>query len=163
MVKYVQTNYFLDEFDSFLKCMSKISELKTLHPLRLCINAGLILLVELQTFMSDAVWVVNNQPLTTVSDKPNDLALLCLSSFLGATTCSLHACRHFYDRGDLQQDRTICITPPLHKGFRRVGLKGIFQPGKNVGNGGFLRKTFHQVNLSWLGMQMIFQNMDPCT
>ena len=64
VVKYVQSNYFgaavdclknnsPDEFDSFLKRMSKkavdvddlcrISELKTLRPLQLCIDAGLIL------------------------------------------------------------------------------------------------------------------------
>ena len=39
-------------------------------------------LIELQTFMSDAVRIVNDRPLTTVSDKPNDLAPLCPSSFL---------------------------------------------------------------------------------
>ena len=67
VVKYVQSNYFgaavdclknnsPDKFDSFLKCMSKkavdvddlrrISELKTLRPLRPCIDAGSILRVE---------------------------------------------------------------------------------------------------------------------
>ena len=40
-------------------------------------------LIELQTFMPDAVRIVNDQPLTTVSDKPNDLAPLCATSFLG--------------------------------------------------------------------------------
>ena len=67
VVKYVQSNYFdaavnclnnnsPDEFDSFLKCMSKkavdvddlrrIFELKTLHLLQPCIDAGSILRVE---------------------------------------------------------------------------------------------------------------------
>jgi len=40
-------------------------------------------LIELQTFVSDAVRIVNDRPLTSVSSHPNDLAPITLASFLG--------------------------------------------------------------------------------
>ena len=40
-------------------------------------------LIELRTFFSDFVRIVNDRPLTTLSDQPNDLAPICPSSFLG--------------------------------------------------------------------------------
>ena len=38
-------------------------------------------LVELQTYFTDAVHVVNDRPLTTLSDQPNDLIPICPSPF----------------------------------------------------------------------------------
>ena len=61
-------------------------------------------LLELQTFMSDAVQIVNDRPLTTVSDKPNDLAHLCPSSFFGQQLTPYTPVGIFHDRGDLQRD-----------------------------------------------------------
>ena len=61
-------------------------------------------LIELQTFTSDAVRIVNDRPLTTVSDKPNDLAPLCPSSFLGQQLAPYTPVGTFYDRGDLRRD-----------------------------------------------------------
>ena len=40
-------------------------------------------LIELQTFFSDAVRIVNDRPLTTPSDQPNDLCPITPSSFFG--------------------------------------------------------------------------------
>ena len=40
-------------------------------------------LIELQTFFTDAIRIVNDCPLTTLSDQPNDLCLITPSSFLG--------------------------------------------------------------------------------
>ena len=61
-------------------------------------------LIKLQTFMSDAVRIVNNRPLTTVSNKPNDLASLCLSSFLGQQLTPYTPVGTFHDQGDLRRD-----------------------------------------------------------
>ena len=40
-------------------------------------------LIELQTFTNDAVRIINDRPLTTVSDQPNHLAPITPSSFVG--------------------------------------------------------------------------------
>ena len=40
-------------------------------------------LIELQTFTLDAVRIVNDRPLTTPSDQPNDLLPITPSCFLG--------------------------------------------------------------------------------
>ena len=61
-------------------------------------------LIELQTFMSDAVRIVNDRPLTTVSDNPNDLAPLCQSSFLGQQLAPYAPVGTFHDRGELRWD-----------------------------------------------------------
>ena len=61
-------------------------------------------LIEIQTFTSDAVRRVNDHPLTSLGDKPNDLAVITPSSFLGqglAPNTPLSAC---HDRGDLRRD-----------------------------------------------------------
>ena len=61
-------------------------------------------LIELQTFVSDSVRIVNDRPLTTLSDQPNDLSPITPSSFLGqqlspnTPLCGLH------DQGDLRKD-----------------------------------------------------------
>ena len=61
-------------------------------------------LIELQKFMSDAVRIVNDRPLTTVSDKSNNLAPLCPSSFLGQQLAPYMPVGTFHDRGDLRRD-----------------------------------------------------------
>ena len=61
-------------------------------------------LIELQTFFSDAVRIVNDRPLTTLSDQPNDLGPITPSSFLGqhlspnTPVCTVH------NNGDLRRD-----------------------------------------------------------
>ena len=47
-------------------------------------------LTELQTFASDAVCIVNDRPLTSVSCAPNDLTLISSSSFFGPAACPQH-------------------------------------------------------------------------
>ena len=61
-------------------------------------------LIELQTYPSDAVRIVNNRPLTSLSDQSNDLSPITPSSFWGqgltpnTLVCSSH------DKGDLRKD-----------------------------------------------------------
>ena len=47
-------------------------------------------LIEIQTFTSDAVRIVNDRPLTSLSDKPNDLAVITPSSSLGKVLPPIH-------------------------------------------------------------------------
>ena len=47
----------------------------------------LLSLIELQTFASNAVRIVNDRPLTTVSDQLDDLSPIT-SPFLGVKLCS---------------------------------------------------------------------------
>ena len=47
-------------------------------------------LTELQTFVSDAVRIVNDRPLTSVSCAPNDLTPISPSSFFGSAACLQH-------------------------------------------------------------------------
>ena len=61
-------------------------------------------LIELQMFMSDAIWIVNDQPLTTISNMPNDLTPMCRSSFLGQQLAPYTPIGTFHDQGDLRQD-----------------------------------------------------------
>ena len=61
-------------------------------------------LIELQTYLSDAVRIVNDRPLTTLSDQPNGLCPITPSSFLGqhlspnTSVCTMH------NNGDLCSD-----------------------------------------------------------
>ena len=61
-------------------------------------------LIELQMFMSDAVRIINDRPLTTINDKLNDFAPLCPSSFLGQQLALYTPVRTFHDRSDLRRD-----------------------------------------------------------
>ena len=63
-------------------------------------------LIELQTLTSDAVRIVNDWPLTTLSCEPNDLAPITPSSFLGQNLAPITPLSAFYDRGDLRKDFT---------------------------------------------------------
>ena len=79
-------------------------------------------LIELQTFMSDAVRIVNDRPLSTSSDKPIVLAPLCPSSFLGQQLAPYTPVSTFYDRGDLRRDYLYNAT--LTQKFRGSWSKG---------------------------------------
>ena len=61
-------------------------------------------LIEIQTFTSDAVRIVNDRPLTSLRDKPNDLAVITSSSFLGQGLAPNTPLSAFHDRGDLRRD-----------------------------------------------------------
>ena len=61
-------------------------------------------LIEIQTFTSDAVRIVNDRPLTSLIDKPNDLAVITPSSFLGQGLAPNTPLSAFHDRGDLRRD-----------------------------------------------------------
>ena len=61
-------------------------------------------LIKLQTYVSDAVRIVNDCPLTTVSSEPNDLAPISPSSFLGQQLAPNTPVSTFHDRGDLHRD-----------------------------------------------------------
>ena len=61
-------------------------------------------LIELQTYVSDAIRIVNDRPLTTLSDKPNDLKPLTPSCFLGQNLAPNTPVSAFHDRGDLRND-----------------------------------------------------------
>ena len=61
-------------------------------------------LIEIQTFTSDAVRIVNDRPLTSLGDKPNDLAVITPSSFLGQDLAPNTSLSAFHDRGNLRCD-----------------------------------------------------------
>ena len=56
-------------------------------------------LIEIQTFTSDEVRIENDRPLTSLSDKPNDLAVITLSSFLGRGLSPNTPLSAFHNRG----------------------------------------------------------------
>ena len=61
-------------------------------------------LIKLQTFTSDAVRIVNDRPLTSLSSEPNDLAALSPSSFLGLQLAPYTPLSSFHDEDDLCWD-----------------------------------------------------------
>ena len=61
-------------------------------------------LIELQTFTFDAVRIVNDRPLTTVSDQPNDLTPITPSSFLEQSLSPNTPVCGFHDKGDIRKD-----------------------------------------------------------
>ena len=61
-------------------------------------------LIELQTFFVNAVRIVNDRPLTTVSNQPNDLLPISLSCFLGQHLSSNTPPGGANDKGDLRKD-----------------------------------------------------------
>jgi len=61
-------------------------------------------LIELQTFFSDAVRIVNDRPLTSVSYHPIDLAHIIPASFLGHQLATNTPVGTFHDLGDLRRD-----------------------------------------------------------
>ena len=61
-------------------------------------------LIELQTFVSDAVRIVNDRPLTAVSSAPNDLSPLTPACFLGQQLTPNTPVGAFHNTGDLRRD-----------------------------------------------------------
>ena len=61
-------------------------------------------LIELQTLTSDAVRIVNDRPLTTLSDKYSNLSPLTPSSFLGQGLAPNTPISAFHNRGDLRRE-----------------------------------------------------------
>ena len=60
--------------------------------------------IQLQTFFSDAVRIVHERPLTSVSSKPNDMAPLTPSCFSGEQLSPYTPISAFHDWEDLRQD-----------------------------------------------------------
>ena len=79
-------------------------------------------LIELQTFTSDAVRIVDDRPLTTLSCEPNDLAPITPSSFLGQNLAPNAPLSAFHDQGDLRKDFTYNFT--LAHRFWLSSIKG---------------------------------------
>jgi len=79
-------------------------------------------LIELQTFVSDALRIVNDRPLTTVSSHPNDLNLISPSSFLGQQLAPNPPVSAFHERGDLRRDY-VYNTTLAHK-FWQAWIEG---------------------------------------
>ena len=61
-------------------------------------------LIELQTFFSDAIRIVNDRPSTTPSDQPNDLSPITPSCFLGQHLSPTTPLCAFHEKGDLRRD-----------------------------------------------------------
>ena len=61
-------------------------------------------LIGLQTFTSDAIRIVNDRPLTALSDVPNDISPLNPASFLGQQLAPNTPVGSFHDKGDLHKD-----------------------------------------------------------
>ena len=76
-------------------------------------------LIELQTFVSDAVRIVNDRPLTSVSSHPNDLLPISPLSFLGQQPAPYTPISVFHDRGDLRRDCLYNVI--LLISFRNLG------------------------------------------
>ena len=60
--------------------------------------------IELQTFFSDAIRIVNDRPLTTPSDQSNKLCPINPASFLGQHLAPNPPICDVRDRGDLRED-----------------------------------------------------------
>jgi len=79
-------------------------------------------LIELQTFASDAIRIVNDRPLTILSDKPNDLMSLSPSCFLGQQLAPNSPVSAFHEKGDLRRDYVYNAT--LAQRFWLTWLRG---------------------------------------
>ena len=86
-------------------------------------------LIELQTLFVDAVRIVNDRPLTSVSNQPNDLSSITPSSFLGQHLSPNTPLRGLHNKGDQRRNFFIkryvgpsflvkldAILPPLISG-----------------------------------------------
>ena len=101
-------------------------------------------LIELQTFTLDAVRVVNDRPLTTLSDQPNDLLPITPSCFLGQGLAPNTSLGKFYDKGDLRRDYSYNATL-AHK-FWLSWAKGYLTNLQSRKNGELARRTFTQAS-----------------
>ena len=73
-------------------------------------RSTLATLIELQTFTLDAVRIINDRPLTTLSDQPNDLLPVTPLCFLGQGLAPYTLLGKFHDKGDLRRDYTYNAT-----------------------------------------------------
>ena len=69
-------------------------------------------LIELQTFISDSVRIVNNRTLTTISDQPNHLSPITPISFLGQQLSPNTPWCELHDQRDLRKDYLFYATLP---------------------------------------------------
>jgi len=91
--------------------------------------------IELLTFSSDAVRIVNDRPLTSLSDQPNDLLPITPSCFLGQKLAPYSPLSTSHDKDDLRRDYHYNID--LAHRFRKVGQKAtsqIYRVGKMEGS-----------------------------
>lgn len=79
-------------------------------------------LIELQTFISNAVRIINDRPLTSVSDKPNDLSSITPACFLGQQLAPNTPVSAFHEKGDLRRDFIYNAT--LARKFWEAWMKG---------------------------------------
>ena len=79
-------------------------------------------LIKLQTYASDAVRIVNDRPLTTLRDQPNDLLVITPSCFLGQKLASSTPVGTFHKKGDLRRDYMYNST--LAHQFWLIWIKG---------------------------------------
>ena len=61
-------------------------------------------LIQIQTFTSDAIRIVNDRSLTALSDEPNDISPSTPASFLGQQLAPNTPVGSFYDKEDLRKD-----------------------------------------------------------
>ena len=90
-------------------------------------------LIELQTFFSDAVRIVNDRTLTTLSDQPDDLCPITPSSFLGQHLAPNSPICDVHDKGDLRRDYIFNLTF-AHR-FWLQWMEVIYPPYRDVING----------------------------
>ena len=102
-------------------------------------SQGLPSLIELQTFASDAVRIVNNRPLTTYSDQPNDLSPITPSSFLGQGLAPNTPMGSSHDIGDLRKNFIYNATFS-HK-FWLSWMKSYLPTYRTETNGRFYKKN----------------------
>ena len=93
-------------------------------------------LIELQTFVCDAVRTVNDRPLTALSSAPNHLSTLTPACFLGQQLAPNTSVRVFHDTTDLRQDYVHNTTVQQLVKSGCVGLRVICPPYKVEVNGG---------------------------
>ena len=109
-------------------------------------------LIELQTFASDAVRIVNDRPLTTPSDQPNDLEPITPSCFLGQHLALNTLLGSFFDKGDLRNDYT--YNALLAHKFWLSWVKGYLINLQGRKNGGPVRRIFCPGQLVLVGDSM---------
>ena len=102
-------------------------------------------LIELQTFVSDAVRIVNYCPLTSVSSHPNDLLPISTSLFFLVSSLLRIPLLAPSTIGEIY-DQIIRITSPLLISFRNLDSRVIYRWCKAAVNGGLLVKILLKAN-----------------
>ena len=101
-------------------------------------------LTELQTFTLAAVRIVNDRPLTTLSDQRNDLLPITPSCFLGQGLAPNTPLGKFHDKGDLRRDYTYNAT--LNHKFWISWAKGYLTQIYRAVKNGDPARTFTQAS-----------------